>query len=115
MPSRASWRGACCGVRSERSFAGRGTSWCSIVGSPPLDDSTPRLLFVPVSGAFGMGEYARSLAIAQGAAARWPGAAIQFILSREAPYAATTPSPATLLDASPTFHTAAVIEVMNNW
>jgi hypothetical protein len=89
--------------------------WFSIAGSPPLNERNPRLLFVPVSGAFGMGEYARSLAIAQGAAARWPGAAIQFILSREAPYAASTPYPVTLLDASPTFHSAAVIEVMRNW
>ncbi|MEA3132664.1 MAG: hypothetical protein QOG17_510 [Gammaproteobacteria bacterium] len=72
-------------------------------------------MFVPVSGAFGMGEYARSLAIAQGAQGRWPGAAIQFILSRQAPYAATAPYPATLLAASPTFHSAEVIEVMKNW
>jgi hypothetical protein len=80
-----------------------------------LDDSTPRLLFVPVSGAFGMGEYARSLAIAHGAAERWPRASIQFILSRAAPYAAQSPFPAVLLASSPTFHSAAVIEIMNNW
>jgi hypothetical protein len=115
MPSRVSWHGAYCAVRSERSFGGLGICWCSIVGSPPLDDSTPRLLFVPVSGAFGMGEYARSLAIAQGAAARWPRASIQFILSREAPYAAQSPFPAALLASSPTFHSAAVIEIMNSW
>jgi hypothetical protein len=72
-------------------------------------------LFVPVSGAFGMGEYARSLAIAQGVKARWPGASIQFILSREAPYAANVPYPATLLASSPTFHSAAVIEIMKRW
>ncbi|MDB6083157.1 MAG: hypothetical protein JWN43_1038, partial [Gammaproteobacteria bacterium] len=75
----------------------------------------PRLLFVPVSGAFGMGEYARSLALARGAEERWPGASIQFVLSRNAPYAATAPYPATLLDSSPTFHSAAVIEVMRAW
>src|ERR1700688_4242309 len=115
MPSRVSWRVACCGVRSERSFAGLGISWCSIVGSPPLDEPAPRLLFVPVSGAFGMGEYARSLAIAQGAAERWPRASFQFILSRAAPYAAQSPFPAVLLASSPTFHSAAVIEIMNNW
>src|SRR5450631_4494183 len=115
MPSRVSWRGACCGVRWERSFAGLGTSWCSIAGSPPLNDSTPRLLFIPVSGAFGMGEYARSLAIAQGAAERWPGASIRFILSREAPYAAQSPFPAALLASSATFHSAAVIKIMNDW
>jgi len=70
---------------------------------------------VPVSGEFGMGEYARSLAIAQGVQARWPGAAILFVLSRAAPYAGTTPFPTTLLDSSPTFHSAAVIEVMQSW
>ena len=62
-----------------------------------------------------MGEYARSLAIAQGAAARWPGASIRFVLSRAAPYADTTPFPTTLLDSSPTFHSAAVIEVIESW
>jgi hypothetical protein len=89
--------------------------WCSIAGLPPLNDRPPRLLFVPVSGAFGMGEYARSLAIAQGAEERWPGVSIQFILNREAPYAAGVPYPATLLDSSPTFHSRAVIEVMRTW
>jgi len=68
------------------------------------------LLFIPVSGAFGMGEYARSVAIAQASRHRWPDADIHFILSRQAPYAASTPFPATLLAASPTFHSAAVIE-----
>jgi predicted glycosyltransferase len=68
----------------------------------------PRILFVPVSGAFGMGEYARSLAIARAARRRWPRAEIHFILSRQAPYAATVPFAATLLDSSPTFHTRAV-------
>ncbi len=76
---------------------------------------TPRLLFVPVSGAFGMGEYARSLAIARGAKERWPGASIQFILSREAAYAAGAPFPAELLASSPTLNSAAVIGIMNRW
>jgi glycosyltransferase involved in cell wall biosynthesis len=80
-----------------------------------LNERTPRLLFVPVSGEFGMGEYARSLAIAQGVHARWPRASILFVLSRKAPYADTTPFPTTLLDASPTFHSAAVIEIMQSW
>ena len=47
----------------------------------------------PVSGVYGMGEYARSLAIARAASRRWPGAAIHFILSRDAPYAADAPFP----------------------
>lgn len=57
-----------------------------------------------------MGEYARSLAIAHAARRQWPDANIHFILSRQARYAAATPFPATLLDSSPTFHTAAVAE-----
>jgi hypothetical protein len=68
----------------------------------------PRILFVPVSGAFGMGEYARSVAIAHAVRRRWPRAEIHFVLSRQAPYAATVPFAATLLDSSPTFHSRAV-------
>ncbi len=62
-----------------------------------------------------MGEYARSLAIARAASRRWPDAAIHFVLSREAPYAAGTPFPHTLLDSSPTFHSAAVAELLQTW
>ncbi len=62
-----------------------------------------------------MGEYARSLAIARAASNRWPGAVIHFVLSRRAPYAAGTPFPTTLLDSSPTFHTAAVIECLERF
>jgi hypothetical protein len=76
---------------------------------------TPRILFVPVSGTFGMGEYARSLAIARAASRRWPGAAVHFVLSREAPYAAGAPFPSTLLASSPTFHSTAVIELLQSW
>jgi predicted glycosyltransferase len=79
-----------------------------------LPDS-PRILFVPVSGTFGMGEYARSLAIARAASRRWQGAAIHFVLSREAPYAAGAPFPSTLLASSPTFHSAAVVELLGTW
>jgi hypothetical protein len=80
-----------------------------------LSEGSPRLLFVPVSGKFGTGEYSRSLAIAQGAASQWPGAALLFILSREAPYAATAPVPTELLDSSPTFHTGAVVDIIDRW
>ena len=62
-----------------------------------------------------MGEYARSLAIARAASRRWQGAAIHFVLSREAPYAADAPFPKTLLASSPTFHSAAVIELLEKW
>jgi spore coat polysaccharide biosynthesis predicted glycosyltransferase SpsG len=75
----------------------------------------PRILFVPVSGAFGMGEYARSLSIAHAVQRQWPKAEIHFILSRQALYAAATPFPSTLLDSSPTFHTAAVVDLIQKF
>jgi hypothetical protein len=76
---------------------------------------TPRILFIPVSGAFGMGEYARSLSIARAVQRQWPQAEIQFMLSRQAPYAAAPPFPSTFLDSSPTFHTAAVTELIQKF
>ena len=62
-----------------------------------------------------MGEYARSIAIARAASRRWPDAAIRFVLSRKAAYAADAPFPATLLASSPTFNSAAVIELLDHW
>ena len=70
---------------------------------------------MPVSGPYGMGEFARSFAIARAAQQRWPDAAIHFILSRAAPYAAGLPFPATLLPSSATFHSAAVIDLIAAW
>jgi hypothetical protein len=115
-------------------FAELGICWYWIAGSPPLVDTVvndpdvndsaaadaasrpaPRVLFVPVSGTYGMGEYARSLAIARAVSRHWQGACIRFVLSRAAPYAADAPFPATLLDSSPTFHSAAVIELLEQW
>jgi len=67
---------------------------------------------VPVSGPFGLGEYARSLCIARAAQGRWPAASVHFLLSAQAPYAAATPFAHTLLPASPTFHTPEVIRAI---
>ena len=75
----------------------------------------PRLLFVPVSGPTGMGEYFQSIAIAQAACRHWPEAAIHFLVNREAPYAATTPFESTLLPSSPTFHTPEVVAAINTF
>jgi hypothetical protein len=80
-----------------------------------LDSAAPRILFVPVSGIYGMGEYARSLAIARAANRRWPRAAIHFALSRKAPYAGDAPFPATFFSSSPTFHSKGVIELIETW
>jgi len=71
--------------------------------------SGPRLLLVPVSGPRGMGEYARCLAIAAAVTRRWPQVSIRFLVSREAPYAADCPFPATLLPSSPTRCTGEVL------
>jgi predicted glycosyltransferase len=87
----------------------------SAVTDVPGPGRAPRILFVPVSGTYGMGEYARSVAIAHAASRRWQGAAIQFVLSRAAPYAADAPFRTTLLTSSPTFHSAAVIELLEQW
>ena len=70
---------------------------------------------MPVSGAYGMGEYARSLAIARAAIGRWPQAEIRFLLSRQAPYAAGVPFSAVLLPSSPTFHSAEVIRELQQF
>ena len=70
---------------------------------------------MPVSGRYGMGEYARASAIAHALIRRWPQAAVHFILSRAAPYAAGAPFPTTLLESSATFHTAPVIEFIRAW
>jgi hypothetical protein len=70
---------------------------------------------VPVSGPYGMGEYARCAAIAAAVQRRWPAAAVQFVLSRAAPYAASAPFPTTLLPTSATFQSAAVARVLETW
>jgi ADP-heptose:LPS heptosyltransferase len=74
-----------------------------------------RLLFIPVSGARGMGEYARSLAIATAMTRRFPQLEVHFALSRAAPYAAATPFASTLLPASPTFHTREVCALIREF
>src|SRR5450759_676175 len=56
-----------------------------------MRDGHARLLFIPVSGPRGMGEYARAIAIATAVAQRWPQVAIRFALSRTAAYAVATP------------------------
>jgi hypothetical protein len=62
-----------------------------------------------------MGEFARSAAIARAALERWPRAAVHFMVSRHASYAAQVPFPVTLLPSSPTFHTRPVVEHMQAW
>ncbi|WP_228290851.1 glycosyltransferase family protein [Shewanella cyperi] len=73
-----------------------------------------KLMFIPVSSPEGMGEYMRSLILAQALADRFPRARIEFLLNRHAPYTAECPFPVTLLDSSPTRATAAVNDAIKN-
>jgi predicted glycosyltransferase len=80
-----------------------------------LAERGSRILFVPVSGPYGVGEFARCSAIASAALERWPQASVHFLLSRQAPYVARVPYPVTLLPSSATFHSAEVIELIRTW
>jgi len=80
-----------------------------------MSDGHTRLLFIPVSGPRGMGEYARAIAIATAAVQRWPRVEIRFALSRGAAYAADTPFQATFLPSSPTFHSREVAALIREF
>ncbi len=73
------------------------------------------MMFIPVSGAFGMGEFARCLNLALACRARWPQARIRFLLSAKAAYAKGLPFESVLLPSSPTFHTAEVTAEINQF
>lgn len=76
-------------------------------------DSRPlRVVFVPVSGPAGAGEYYESLAVAAGVLRRWPDARLSFVLSRQARYARSVPFPTTLVEGSPTHATDEVVRVI---
>ncbi len=80
-----------------------------------MQDAAPRLMFAPVSGPRGMGEYARCLALAQAARLRWPAARIRFLLSRDAPYSASTPFEVVALPASVTLSTPQALEALEEF
>ena len=69
---------------------------------------TPRILFVPVSGAGGAGEFMRSLIIARALRERLPEATLHFIVNAEARYAHQLEFPSTVIQGSPTYNSAAV-------
>lgn len=72
----------------------------------------PRFLFLPVSGTTGGGEFTRCLTVAGGVQASLPQAQIEFVLNREAGYAQDCPYTTHHIDASPTYATAAVNELL---
>lgn len=73
---------------------------------------TPRILFVPVSGAGGAGEFMRSLIIARAVRERLPDANVHFVVNAEARYAQQMEFPSTVIQGSPTYNTAAVNAVL---
>lgn len=75
----------------------------------------PKLLFIPVSSAEGIGEYMRSMIIADEVKRNWPHAYIKFILSKHAPYAAQCPYNAVLLDDTPTKQVKAVNQIITEY
>lgn len=74
-----------------------------------------KFLFIPVSSAEGIGEYMRSMIIADEVKRLWPSAEIKFILSKQAPYAAQCPYPAVLLEDTPTKQVKAVNQIMSDY
>lgn len=72
-----------------------------------------RILMVPVSSPQGIGEYMRCLILADALKARWPALDLRFLLSREAPVAASCPYPTDLLERSATLAGAAVDRVLD--
>lgn len=80
-----------------------------------MSAAAAKVLFVPVSGPSGMGEFARARSIADALVARWPGVETHFVLHRDAPYARGFHHPATLVPASPTLCTDEVVEVIRRF
>lgn len=69
-------------------------------------------LFIPVSSPNGIGEYQRSLIIANEIVTQWPNANIHFIISEQVSYAQSCPYNVHLTPSSPTNHTRQVNEVI---
>ncbi|NBW89889.1 MAG: hypothetical protein EBR51_08260 [Gammaproteobacteria bacterium] len=68
-----------------------------------------KILFVPVSGPQGMGEFARTRAVADALVAEWPQAQPYFLLHRDASYASGLKYPVIRLPKSPTLCSPEVI------
>jgi hypothetical protein len=75
--------------------------------------TAPGILFVPVSGPGGAGEFMRSLIIARALQAQAPKLRVHFVVNAEAGYARDLEFPATLIQGSPTHNTAAVNAVID--
>ncbi len=70
----------------------------------------PRILFVPVSGPLGIGEFARVRAIGKALVARWPAIEQRYLVHRQAPYTEALGELARQVPASPTLCTPEVLD-----
>ena len=75
----------------------------------------PRVMFVPVSGPGGTGEYMRARHLAWGVRQRWPAAELLFVLSREAPYLSEVPFAVEVTPTSPTHHIREVNRIVDRF
>ena len=71
-----------------------------------------KVLFIPVSGPEGIGEYMRSLILADAVSAVYSEVEVSFILSKGAPYVDACPYPVHLTDESPTKCTVQVNAIL---
>ncbi|MCL1077132.1 hypothetical protein D5R81_03580 [Parashewanella spongiae] len=74
-----------------------------------------KFLFIPVSSTKGIGEYMRSLIIADEIKKTWPDSEIRFVLNRQANYADKCPYPADLLKDTPTKQVKAVNDILEKY
>lgn len=74
-----------------------------------------KILFIPVSGKEGIGEYMRSIILAQSINASFPNVEIHFVLSSEAPYSHTCPYPTLITKRSPTYHTKEISQYITSF
>ena len=75
-------------------------------------DRPQRVLFVPVSGPGGIGEYARCRIVANALRRRLPAIETPFAISRRAPYLAAVPGPVLELPDTPTRESARMIDII---
>ena len=75
--------------------------------------TAPVFLFIPVSCEKGIGEYMRSMIIANGVQKQWPNAEIHFALSKHAPYVDSCPFHTHVLQDSPTKQVKAVNNIIS--
>lgn len=69
----------------------------------------PRLMFVPVTGGQGLGEYSRCLTLALAAVRRWPGTRVRFVMDRAAPAIEDERIETLPITGSPTYNSDKII------